>query len=213
METVTDSKREEIIEAAARLFMQRGYEATSVRDLARAAGVSQATLYYYIGSKPQVLVALHNSYIDGLLQRLSAVLRADWPAAAKLRDFISITMDSLEHNRTRMAAFMRERRSLSPEAAAEIQVKWDQVDRILEQILQEGIESGAFRRAPVKSARLAVLGMIAWGVEWLDINGPCTAQQFAADFTDLVLHGLASGGNAADGAACRCLPACLCPSR
>lgn len=194
MQTVGEGKREEIIETAARLFMERGYEATSVRDLARAVGLSQATLYFYISSKAELLVELHNSYIDPMLVRYAAIVQSDRTPAEKLRAFIATTMDALEHKRTRMTAFMHERRSLDGEAAAAIQVKRDQVDRLLDQILIEGIENGAFRRVPVKSARFAILGMSAWGVEWFDVHGPTTAGQFAADFADLILRGLLADG-------------------
>lgn len=190
MNAATDAKREAIVEAAARLFMERGYEATSVRDLARVAGVSQGALYYYIRSKPDVLVVLHNSFIDDLLDRLAAVLEGPLSPAEKLRAFIRTEMEALERNRTRVAAFIRERRSLTPEAAATIQAKRDQVDRILDAILQDGIESGAFRPLALKSARMAILGMVHWAVEWFNPEGPIPAAQFAADFTDLILHGL-----------------------
>lgn len=190
MQSPPDSKREAIIELAARLFMEKGYHTTSVRDLAQAAGISQATLYYYIGSKMDLLVAIHNSFIDDLLARLSRVVQSELPPARKLREFIAVEMTSVEQNRTRVAAFMRERHALAPEVRAQIQIKRDQVDAILEQILKEGIAAGVFRPLPVKSVRLALLGMVNWPVEWFNPDGPIPSAQFAADFSDFVLRGI-----------------------
>ena len=65
-------KRALILAAAARLFSERGYAATSIRDIARAVGVSPSTPYYVIGNKQDILVALYGSIIDRFLAALEA---------------------------------------------------------------------------------------------------------------------------------------------
>lgn len=194
MSTAAESKLEAIVDAAARLFMERGYEATSVRELAKAAGVSQATLYYYIHSKSDLLVLLHNSVVDDLVERLNEVTRSAEPPEEKLRRFIRTEMEAVQTSRTRVAAFIRERRSLTPEAAAKIQLKRDQVDSVLDDILEAGIRDGTFREVPIRSVRLAILGMINWAVEWMNPSGSMSGAALGDEFFNLVIFGLAPRG-------------------
>jgi|DewCreStandDraft_5_1066085.scaffolds.fasta_scaffold00474_21 AcrR family transcriptional regulator len=184
------NRRRQLLELAADLFLQNGYHGTSMRDLARAAGISQSTIYHYFHSKADLLVDIHSSLIDDLLPRLEAILREDHPPQEKLRLFVHTTIDLIATSRKRMAAFLWERRFLPPEQAREIQTKRDRVDRILDEILLEGIRAGAFRDVRTKSARMAILGMVLWTVEWMDPAGPVSPQQFADDFTDIVMRGI-----------------------
>ena len=185
-----DVRREAILEAVARLFKEHGYDATSVRDIARAAGISQATLYYYIGSKQDALVAIYNAAMDAKLDQVLAVARSTARPAEKLRAFVRAELRSIDHDHNRWAIIQRERNSLPPDAQTQIQVKRDQVDGVLTQILEEGIAAGMFRSVPVKSARMAILGMINRAADWYSPGGPTSAEEFAADFCDLIFHGL-----------------------
>jgi TetR/AcrR family transcriptional regulator, cholesterol catabolism regulator len=187
-----DTRRDAILDAAARLFMERGYAATSVRDLAREAGISQATLYYYIKSKGDALIALHNAFHDELLSALSEVADSDLTAAEKLKQFIHRNLLVMSLNRSRRIAFFRERHALEPEVARQIQAKRDQVDRILDQILDEGMATGEFRPMPVKTFRLGILGMLVWASGWFDPRGALTPEELSRDFFDLALRGVAA---------------------
>lgn len=183
-------RREQVVEEAARLFLERGYHAASMRELARRLGISLGTLYHYVHSKADLLVEIHDSFIDGLLARLEEVASSPLTPEEKLREFLRAHMEAIEESQTRVTAFLRERRSLPPEAAARLQPKRDRVDQILEAILREGVERGEFRPLPLKSARLAILGMANWAVEWFQPQGPQSARQLAEEFADLALGGL-----------------------
>lgn len=185
-----EAKRDAILDAASRLFMRKGYEATSVRDVAKEAGISQATLYHYMRSKPEILAAIHNVMADELLPLLYEVAQADLSPQRKLAEFIRVEMELIERHPTHTAAFRRERRSLEPEAAREMREKRDEADHILDQILEEGIQQGVFRPVNVKLARLAIMGMANHSIEWFDPHGPATAAEIAASFVDIVLPGL-----------------------
>ncbi len=157
-------RREQVVEEAARLFLERGYDAASMRELARRLGISLGTLYHHVRSKADLLVEIHDSFIDRLLARLEGVASSPLSPRDKLREFLAAQMEAIEESQTRVTAFLRERRSLPPEAAARLQPKRDRVDQILEAILREGMERGEFRPLPLKSARLAILGMANWAV-------------------------------------------------
>ena len=186
--------KQEIIDAAARVFMKRGFEAATVRDIARAANVSQGTLYYHIGSKTNALLELHNSFVDVMIRRLSEVESAPLPPQRKVREFIGVMLEAVESNGDRMALWLRERRSLPPKGRAQLRAKADRIDDILRSILEEGRQNGCWRDVPLTSARMAIFGMVSWATEWLDTSGPKSASELADDFADLVLTGLLQQG-------------------
>jgi TetR/AcrR family transcriptional regulator, cholesterol catabolism regulator len=187
---VGDGRREAILDVAAKLFRTHGYDATSVRDIARAAGISQATLYYYIGSKPDALVAISNQAMDAKVEDMRAIAESSVSPIQKLRDFVHAELASIDRDQVRFAIIQRERSSLPPEARAAIQQKRDQVDRTLTRILEEGVANGQFRPLQVKSVRMAILGMTNRAAEWYSPGGPTSARQFADDFCDLIFNGV-----------------------
>jgi AcrR family transcriptional regulator len=185
-----DAKREAILDVAARLFQERGYDATSVRDIAKAAGISQATLYYYIGSKPDALIAIHDAAMAPKLDDMLAIAQSDATPVEKLRGFIHAELRSIDRDNVRWAIIERERMALPAPDRARIIAKRDQVDAMLTQILEEGVAANVFRPGPVKSWRMAILGITNKAAAWYKPGGPTHAEQFAEDFCDLVLYGL-----------------------
>src|SRR5687767_6007905 len=177
-----DARREAILDAAAELFRERGYDATSVRDLAKAAGIAQATLYYYIGSKADALVAIYDTAIDAKLDDVLAIAHSSASPIEKLRSFIHAELRSIDRDHARWAIMQHEHKSLPADARARIQEKRDKVDSALNHILEEGIAAGVFRDGPVKSNRMAILGITNRAAEWYRPGGPTNAEQFAEDF-------------------------------
>src|SRR5262249_5261617 len=136
---IFDQKREAILDQAARLFNERGYDATSVRDIARAAGISQATLYYYIGSKADALLAIYTAPIDPKLRQLSAIVPSDAQADQKLRRFIRADLRAIARDYARWVIWSRDRNSLPPASIPELLAKRNRVDQLLTQLLEEGV--------------------------------------------------------------------------
>ena len=187
-----DGRRDAILNVVAKLFGEYGYDATSVRDIAKAAGISQSTLYYYIKSKADALIAIHNQAVDPKLEEMRAIVASSVSPIEKLRKFIRADLESIERDHSRWAIVVRERNSLPPEARRDIQSKWNAVDQTLVAILEEGIAEGVFRELPVKSVRMAILGMTTRAADWFSPSGPISARQFADDFCDLILRGVLS---------------------
>ena len=73
-----ETRRQEILDAAVRLFDEAGYDATTVQHIAAAAGVAAGTVYLYYPSKENVLLTLHSEFHDGIEQALQATFEAVW---------------------------------------------------------------------------------------------------------------------------------------
>lgn len=185
------SKEEQIFEAAARIFKEKGYHATSVQDIADAVGLQKGSLYHYIPSKEDLLYRIAEQGITAVVQRLEDIASSDLPATEKLRLAIENHVITLCRQLDRMAVFLMEgRQALTDDHRAQIATHSSRYVQLMEQIMEEGIHSGDFRQVDVEVATLGLLGMINWMSQWYSTNGRLSPEEIAAIFVDLAFHGL-----------------------
>jgi AcrR family transcriptional regulator len=149
-------------------------------------------LYYHFETKADILVAIVNSFVDGMIGELSEVCETLSSPPVKLREFIRVMLMVVLTRRSRMTAFLRERRALPAWAWPDVHLKRDRIDDLLQGVLDEGKAAGYWREFPLNTARLAIFGIVSWSLEWLDPEGPKTVDELSDEFTDLILGGLAA---------------------
>lgn len=186
------ARREEILDLASDLFVANGFHATTVRDLADAANLSQPTLYYHVGNKANILLLLHQSVIDLLLEPLEELAASDRDPRDKLRRFIEIQADAIERYHSRMVAFFRERHALPDELAETMQPDRDRLDAVLDSILVGGVEQGIFRDVPLASSRIAIMGTLHWYAMCVRPGSRRRPHEYADDFGRLLMAGLST---------------------
>jgi AcrR family transcriptional regulator len=184
--------RTRILEEAARLFTEKGYEATSVQDLAEALGLSKAALYHHFRSKEEVLYEISVIALEGLLREGEKALEEEDPKRALLI-FMETHARYLEENFPFFATMLQGLSSLSPERREATVALRDRHEANLRAILRRGIEAGAFRPVDVALAGRAVLSMLNWMIRWFRPGGPLRAEEVARGYHDLILRGLEDG--------------------
>ncbi len=184
--------RTRILEEAARLFTEKGYEATSVQDLAEALGLSKAALYHHFRSKEEVLYEISVIALEGLLREGEKALEEEDPKMALLV-FMEAHARYLEENFPFFAAMLQGLSSLSPERREATVALRDRHEANLRAILRRGIEAGAFRPVDVALAGRAILSMLNWMIRWFRPGGPLRAEEVARGYHDLILRGLEDG--------------------
>ena len=185
--------RDRILEEAAKLFTEKGYEATSVQDLAQALGLSKAALYHHFGSKEEILYEISLLALKGLVAAGEKALEVADPKAALLR-FMEAHARYFEENRPFFVAMLQGLQSLSPEhREATVRLR-DRHEENLRAILRRGVEQGVFREVDVALAGRAVLSMLNWMIRWFRPDGPMRAEEVARAYHDLILRGLERGG-------------------
>jgi TetR/AcrR family transcriptional regulator, cholesterol catabolism regulator len=183
--------KERILKIAAELFYQNGFAATSVREIAEAAGVGQSSLYHHLRSKDQILVQLHVAFIHKLLADLQSPAASDAPPADQLHEIARVILATVESHQYEVTVFLREEHALPEEARVSIVAERDKVDAIIDSILQRGINRGDFRSdIHVRLVRLAILGMCNWTYQWFRPNGSVSSTEIAEQFSDLCIKGL-----------------------
>lgn len=186
------ARREQILSAARRCFIEGGFHPTRMDDIAKAAGLSKGGVYFHFKSKQEVFDSLVREEFENSMAFLESVTQAEGPIGEKMQ---AIAQHYLQYfsqapEAPRFFIVMGEM-ALRDEALAGrlLDMQRAFVERIA-QLIEEGIAAGIVR--PVDSKTLgAVLKALVDGVEGLNaLRYPMDAQQFLAAGLDLVLHGL-----------------------
>jgi AcrR family transcriptional regulator len=176
-----------IRDVALKLFLEKGYAETSIRDIAASAGINSATLYHYFPSKEAILSNIvsrnWNEIFDGLSDRMSAATDGNW--TDKLRAFVEFHAKwHCMHPEVRILS--TDMRSLDEPARRNRSAKRDEFERLLRDLLQEGVTAGEFAVQDVKVTSYAILQMITGIVAWYRPHGRLNPDDISALYWDMI---------------------------
>jgi TetR/AcrR family transcriptional regulator, cholesterol catabolism regulator len=183
--------RKNILDGAAELFTQRGFHATTVREIGDHVGIGQSSLYYHAKNKSQILVDINEEFMDGLVVAMDEIAAGPGSGLDKLDLVVHELLREIAEHKDVVTVVLHERRSLPEPATVAIQEKRDHVDAVIDGILRAGIADGTIRPGSVRLTRLAISGMTNWAYTWFDPTGSLSIDGIADVFLDLLHHGLA----------------------
>ena len=187
-EEILAYKRERIIEEAVKLFYAHGFTGTTLDDVAAQLGVTKPFIYTHFRSKVDLLAALCTPTIEMSLAAVeNAAQQPGSPTERLHRAIVDFTRVILSRQ-ANIAIFFREEKNLAPEALAEINALRRKFDRVLSQLLSEGVETGEFHIADVNLASLAIGGMISWAYTWHRPGGRLNLEALCNRMADLALQ-------------------------
>ena len=187
-EEILAYKRERIIEEAVKLFYARGFTGTTLDDVAAQLGVTKPFIYTHFRSKVELLAALCTPTIEMSLAAVENAAKLSGSPTERLHRAIVDFTDVILSRQPNIAIFFREEKNLMPEALAEINTLRRKFDRVLSQLLLEGVETGEFQIADVNLAALAIGGMISWAYTWHRPNGRLPLDELCARMAELTLQ-------------------------
>lgn len=151
-------RRHEIFHAAVHLFLKQGFQETSMRQIAEAAGVGKSTLYDYFPTKDDILVFTVEDEIIEALEHAKEIANKNLSAEKKLRQIMQMQMGFLEENKQLLLKLNFESQRLKAESQERIQQKRHVYQDLVRSIIEEGIRSGEFRKInPLLAARTLLL--------------------------------------------------------
>ncbi len=188
--TGSSARKEQIIETASKLFSQRGYMATSMRDIADKMGIEAASLYNHISSKEEILQDICFDQAQLFLRAIAEVNDIYFDAEKKLRMAIQNHVEILTANLMQSKVFLQEWKYLGDENKAEFIKLRDTYEKEFTVILSNGEDENLFKGVDKKFAVLNILSSLNWIVEWYKPDGEMTPTQIAEKLSDFVLMGL-----------------------
>jgi len=190
------AKREELVRIAAQLFRDRGYTSTRLIDIANAAGLDRATVYYYVGSKEELFRESIEGVLDANLAQAEAVsAEKSLDAKARIRQIVVQMIASYEQNFPQMHVYIQEQMHQvaheETEWAQDIARKTKRFEIIVKNLIKEGIERGEFRPdIPVRLAANALFGMINWTHRWHVPGRGLSASDISNAFSQIFCDGM-----------------------
>jgi len=182
--------RDDIITAATRVFSERGYHAASMSEIADELGMRKPSLYHHVRKKEDLLYAIHEQLIEELIEETTAVIVGDKTPSELLHDVLLVNMRFVARRKDGVTVFLQERRAVTGERWEALVARRDRYERMLHQVIADGIAAGAFIDVPPDIAARGVLAMANWGYTWFQPDGRLTAEQVAETFAAIVLSGL-----------------------
>lgn len=190
-----DQKLEFILRSAARIFAEKSYHSTSMRDISRATNVSLAGLYHYCKSKEELLFLIQDNCFGRVLERLEQRLQNVDDPIAKLGIFIENHLSFFAANMAEMKVLSHEAESLGGDLYAHVSTRKDQYTRLARQILRE-VQDTQQSKEPIDLtvATYALFGMMNWIYNWYDPHGKLNVSDLASNVMRLFLNGFVPNG-------------------
>lgn len=187
-------RREAIIDAAVRLFHERGYSNTSMQNIADAVGLLKGSLYYYITSKEDLLFEIHERFMNVLIEKTeSRKAAADLPPRERLEGVIIDLLQLIRDYRAYVEVFFRERYSMEGSRWDAIHERRKRYEAVVREIIRDGQRDGSFRAdLDEQIVSFGLFGMCNWSYQWLNPDGRLSAAEVARNFSTLFLDGLAT---------------------
>lgn len=183
-----DRRQQAVIDAAAQLFAEQGYHATSMADLAEATDLTAGGLYHYFAGKDALLAMVVRQLIEPLTAEATRIAAGSEPAEERLRAVVHAWVRHVETHPHHMKVFIRERLTSEDglswgDARSARKAFEDVVDGLLAEVEKERGAAFADRGVVLH----ALLGMVNWTAQWFAPDGRATLDDVADAFTDLVL--------------------------
>ena len=183
------NRRGELVRAAGRLFREKGYAATTIRDIADAVNMRSGSPFYHFKTKHDILGAVVSEGIETIHAAVSAVAATALPPRARFEAMLVAHLDVLlgERGRDFAATLLHESRHLDSLLHAAITRRKDDYEALWQQVLKELKAEGAIADDSAV-ARLFLLGALNWTSLWYRPDGGITPRQLARQMAALVLR-------------------------
>ena len=183
--------REKVYEIAAGVFHRKGYDNTSMSDIAEAVGLTKAGLYHHIASKERLLYTILDYGMDMTEACVVEPLQSVKDPLARLRKMIDLHLRLvLEGRRLEVTGILHECKGLSPKDQAKINKRKKEYVRMVTATVQDVTRKAKGRPVDPKLAALALLGMLNWTYQWYTPTGATKPDQMVREFQQLFIQGI-----------------------
>jgi AcrR family transcriptional regulator len=195
------TRRDELLGLAAGMFAERGLRATTVRDIADAAGILSGSLYHHFSSKEAMVDEVLRGFLDWLFDRYQEIIDTEPNPLERFKGLFMASFDAIEHHHAEVVIYQDEAKRLSG------QPRFGYVDELNKRqrkmwvdVLTEGIAQGYFRRDIDVDLVYRFIRDTTWvSVRWYQPGGPLTAEQVGREYLAIVLGGIITNKEAIHG--------------
>jgi AcrR family transcriptional regulator len=181
-------RRGQLVRESARLFREKGYDATSVRDIAAATGLQSGSWVYHFKTKQDILAAVMEEGLEQALERIEAIAREGLSPRDHFRALLGTHLDTLlEPGQDFIPVLLYEWRSLEPHGRPRVVELQHRYEAVWDDVIRRLQRSGEWA-LPTRVDRLLMFGALNWIAHWYRPGGPLDAAQLAAEAERFILR-------------------------
>jgi AcrR family transcriptional regulator len=188
--TSYNRKRRDIAKAAAKVFYKKGYLQTNVDQIAAAAGLRKPSLYHYFKSKTEILYAIHEEFIDVLIEKQKTRDDSQLTVRESLTQDMADTLGLLDSHYGHHRVFYENFDELPRNQRNIILAKNRDYYAAIEEKIEHGIANGEIRDLPPRMIALAMFGACSWAYQWYHPGGAMTTREIAEMFASIFFDGI-----------------------
>lgn len=187
-----------ILDTAAGLICERGYERTSIQDIADACGLTKGGLYHHIEGKEDLLLEIMHYGMDLFEEEVLSTVITIADPLERLRECMrrNVLLVSQGANKA-VIIILHEHATLTGVGQDQINARKKNYVRFLERSFREAMRDGRIRRVEPRVAAFSFLGQILWSYKWFKPNGAISPDQLADEMVQLFFGGLEQSGSGA----------------
>jgi TetR/AcrR family transcriptional regulator, cholesterol catabolism regulator len=180
----------EVYRTAAQIILRKGYDATSINDIANALGMTKAGLYHYINGKKELLFDIMNFGLDELDEEVVTPASSIADPSARLRFIIASHAQLVTRGQGAITILVDEITALTPAQNRMITRRKREYFNRLRDVLNQLKSEGKLHDVDTTAATFSLLGMISWLSRWFRQDGALTEEQVAEQIVKIALNGL-----------------------
>jgi TetR/AcrR family transcriptional regulator, cholesterol catabolism regulator len=190
--TETLTRRQDLIRIAAIEFARSGYRATTLRQIADAAGILPGSLYHHFASKEEILREVMLQSTADYVQEIEALAVSDQAVAALVRQALEQRLNLYRTEGLALGVVLQtDKTTLEHEVFNEMRDLGYRIERAWNTILERGVRDGSFESdLDVRATTYAIQGMVNWAHRWFNPDGRLSAKALANEWAKLLLRGL-----------------------
>jgi len=188
-EQKTARKKEEIIQAAVSVFMDKGYTGTTMEDVAANLLMTKGSVYYYFKDKQELLYQSQKMLLEKSIENIEVIKQAqDLPVIERLRKSMIVHIKYLISERSGFETMVDPERYFTETQVEKIIKLRNNYEKNFDQLITEGIERNIFASLDIKIVRNIILGAMNWVIQWYSPKGEKDAMEVAELITDYLLR-------------------------
>lgn len=185
--------KQRMLNVAIDLFAKRGFKGTSIRDIARAMGMSISNIYHYFGNKEGLLLAVLQQSAEGLVERLRQVSQLEFVPLDRFKRLIETHIRLTEMYRKEAKIFFLDEEHLSPEGEGINRHLQREILEIYLKELRTLEDLGYVRCRSLTVLAFNILGVINWHLRWYQPEGSLSLEETTEEATNFILRGVLDG--------------------
>lgn len=194
MRKSSDSRKKEILQAAANLFQRRGYHATTMQEVANEVGILKGSLYHHFRSKQEILFEMTRGPLARLVEDVERIASTEETASEKIRRSLLTHVRAIAQSHPHLSALTAELDESLPEGIRErIMELRHAYQTVWLRMVTEGLDAGEIDRAYAATVLVNfILGAVNWMHRWYDPGGSLDSEELGSLLAKMVLEGITS---------------------